>query len=253
MGICRDRRRKVRQRGRVFVGGTPIFFLLIGASSSLVIREGLKRPSLSFWSDVLSVRVSLFSSSPLSTVCSLFGLVWYDEGMIIASIVLWIVVVTFVIFTISAVCVVVADAVRLRRVRRQPVVSYEFLAPGGSLRLRVRPRVGADHLVAFPEPFTREHEKLVSDALVGGASVVWGRFVDAVVAVGEAEGVVRAARVLCDDGLVGKGVLVRAEVAFNDAVGVVDTVERALVESVASVVFPESARLDVGDLFDELG
>ena len=235
------------------MGARQFFFLLIGASSSLVIREGLKRPSLSFWSDVLSVRVSLFSSSPLSTVCSLFGLVWYDEGMIIASILLWIVVVTFVIFTISAVCVVVADAVRLRRVRRQPVVSYEFLAPGGSLRLRVRPRVGADHLVVFPEPFTREHEKLVSDALVGGASVVWGRFVDAVVAVGEAEGVVRAARVLCDDGLVGKGVLVRAEVAFNDAVGVVDTVERSLVEGVASVVFPESARLDVGDLFDELG
>ena len=178
---------------------------------------------------------------------------WYDEGMIIASILLWIVVVTFVIFTISAVCVVVADAVRLRRVRRQSGVSYKFLAPGGSLRLRVRPRVGADHLVVFPEPFTREHEKLVSDALVGGASVVWGRFVDAVVAVGEAEGVVRAARVLCDDGLVGKGVLVRAEVALNDAVGVVDAVERALVEGVASVVFPESARLDVGDLFDELG
>ena len=229
-------------------------YFSLGASFYLVVLERVAREAVPFFGLMLSLLVfpSFLATLLLQYALSLV-LVWYDEGMIIASIVLWIVVVTSVIFTISAVCVVVADAVRLRRVRRQSGVSYEFLAPGGSLRLRVRPRVGADHLVVFPEPFTREHEKLVSDALTGGASVVWGRFVDAVVAVGEAEGVVRAARVLCDDGLVGKGVLVRAEVALNDAAGVVDAVERSLVEGVASVVFPESARLDVGDLFDELG
>lgn len=173
-------------------------------------------------------------------------------GMVVLSIVLWLIAVIMVALVGVVVCILCADVWKLASKRRVKSWKASVKKKGSHLCVEVPLPHGFPVDVDLPDVVSVEHQGKVSRVLGSSARSALVKFRECAVDAADAQLAYRLVSVLEERGTVGQDVMGRVIRVRGDALQVRSGARKVLVDAVVTGVFPESMVLDVPDVFDEL-